>query len=194
MAFKYYLNMEQLMLDAAKEHISNMSDNNCKEDTFLDYDKISNNLKNGFIVITMLISFIESFLNSIIYLYIDEKADLRKDINEKMKIIFDYYEKDKRCITKTTLWMKYKETANVRNELIHFKKCFMAYGGDIPDVNIGGKLIGEYFIKSEMMKIYDNHKMLAKMIANELGLQVFNDVKIFQCDEAVEPCHYVLRK
>ncbi|MBO5478690.1 MAG: hypothetical protein J6A04_03125 [Clostridia bacterium] len=62
MAFGYYMNMERIALDIAKEHTENMTNDNMEDDVFLDENKLENNIKNGFIVITQLITFIESFL------------------------------------------------------------------------------------------------------------------------------------
>lgn len=66
MAFEYFMNMERISIDIAKEHLEKMTNDNMEDDVFLDEDKLKNNIKNGFIIITQLITFIESYLNTIL--------------------------------------------------------------------------------------------------------------------------------
>ena len=61
MAFSFYMNMERLSLEIAESHISNMTNNNYEDDCFLKEQDLINNIKNGFVVITQLSCFFESF-------------------------------------------------------------------------------------------------------------------------------------
>lgn len=65
MAFGFYLNMEALSLKIARKHIDEMVENfRYMEDCFLDDEKLILNLENGFVALTQLCCFYESFLNT----------------------------------------------------------------------------------------------------------------------------------
>ena len=95
MSFGYYMNMERLSLEIAKEHVEMMEENiqDSQICEFIDIDKMITNIKNGFVVITQLVTFIESFLNTIITTCMIEKNELflKMSIDEKVEIICLYY-------------------------------------------------------------------------------------------------------
>lgn len=84
------MNMEKLTLEIINEHILFMTDYNYEFETFLSIDKLTNNMKNGFIIITQLNCFIESFLNTIINSCMDYNGEslLKCNIEEKMDLFF----------------------------------------------------------------------------------------------------------
>ncbi|MBQ9608792.1 MAG: hypothetical protein IJV15_05010 [Lachnospiraceae bacterium] len=90
MADSYFFNMEKLSLNVAKEHIQMMTEDIGYCDNFFDEEKLVNNLKNGFVALTMLNCFVESFVNSIIdsCMKYDEEVLLKCSIEEKIEIIF----------------------------------------------------------------------------------------------------------
>lgn len=188
MSFGFFLNMEKLSLDIAKTHISNMTNNNMFDDIFLDNDKLINNLHNGFVVITQLNTFFESFLNTILDKCIgyNGEALLKASIPEKIEIIFMYYKKDFSIIKSQHPWEVFRKVTKVRNEMIHFKKTNIGQGSGIPDFNIGGIRAKDFFTKDNMEHFIHEIIALGDSIATELNLKVEHDINIFECD-AVSP-------
>lgn len=111
MSFGNFMNMEKLTLEIIDEHISYMTDNNYEFETFLSIDKLTNNMKNGFVIITQLSCFIESFLNTIINSCMDYNGEslLKCNIEEKMDLVFLYYKKKWSNIKGQNPWAIYKK-------------------------------------------------------------------------------------
>ena len=106
MAFGYYMNMERMTLDIAREHLNYMTNDNMLYDVFLDEIKLINNVKNGFIIITQLNVFVESFVNTILNKCIGYNKEqlLKTSVDEKLEIIFLYYKKDFSIIKSQHMW------------------------------------------------------------------------------------------
>ena len=68
MTYGNYMNMEKLSLEIAEENINKMSESNYQAELpeFVDADEFTKNLKYGYIVVTMLSSYIESSINTIL--------------------------------------------------------------------------------------------------------------------------------
>lgn len=128
MSFGYYMNMEKISLEIAEEHIDFMEDNLLDEklNDCLDIDKTILNIKNGFVAITQLVTFIESFLNTIITTCMlnENELFLKMNIEEKLELICMYYKKDSKEIKSKHYWGDFKKMNKIRNELIHYKKRF----------------------------------------------------------------------
>lgn len=184
MAFGYFMNMEKLSLTIAEKHVLHMTNNNYIDDCFLDTDKLVNNLENGFVAITQLSCFFESFLNTIINacMNYDGEALLKCSVDEKIDIIFMHYQKDWNNIKGQNPWQIYKSTNRVRNEMIHFKKNHIGFGSGIPNFNLGGQRVAEFFTKGNMEKVYKGYIQLTELIAMELGLSIFKQINIFEGD------------
>ena len=184
MAFGNFMNMEKLTLEIIDEHISCMTDENYEFETFLSIDKLANNMKNGFVIITQLSCFIESFLNTIINSCMNYNGDslLKCNIEEKIDLIFLYYKKEWNRIKGQNPWSVYKRTTKVRNEMIHFKRTYIGDGTGIPDFEIGGQNVSQFFAQANMMLLTEQHIKLAKLIAEELGLSIYEEGNIFECD------------
>ena len=97
MAFGFYMNMERLSINIAQRHVDLMTNDNIdtENDPFLDEKKLLNNIENGFVAITQMSCYIESFLNTIINSCIgyDDEILLKCSIKEKIDIIFLHYGK-----------------------------------------------------------------------------------------------------
>lgn len=196
MAFGYFMNMEKLTLEIVENHISLMTDDNYEFETFLDINKLTNNIKNGFVIITQLNCFIESFLNTIISscMNYNGEALLKCNIEEKMDLIFMYYKKGWEVIRGQNLWSMYKKTTKVRNEMIHFKKTYIGDGTGIPDFQIGGQYVAKFFTQRNMNLLRDEHIKLAELIAEAIGLLIYNEGNIFECDGRDGLVNYVYDK
>ena len=193
MAFGYYMNMERIALDIAKEHVENMTDDNMEDDIFLDEEKLKNNVKNGFIVITQLIAFIESYLNTILNTCVkySGKELLKSSIEEKLEIIFLYYKKDLSIIKSQHYWECFRKILKVRNEMIHFKITDIGMGTGIPNFSFAGIEAKSFFTKHTMQDSIDKIIILGDLIAEELKLKVFHDINIFECDGVDGLVNYV---
>lgn len=193
MSFSYYLNMEQLSLQIAKQHILNMTDTIYCDDVGLDWEKSINNIQNGFVVVTQLNCYIESFLNTIINACIgyDKELLLKCSIDEKIELIFMHYNKSFDEIKGQHTWGSFRKTQKIRNEMIHFKKTYIGDGTEIPNFELGRQNVADFFTKGNMQKTLQEHVALAKSIANTLGLRIYESVEIFQCDGMDDLVNYV---
>lgn len=178
MSISLYLSIEKISLENAEEHISKMTNNNYdffnNDISSLNLQYFENNIKNGFIVLTMLISFLEGLLNSIILYCIhqDDPCILSKNIAEKVDYICSIYKKNKVQIKGDKLWQIHKETTKVRNALVHYKYSKLGEGTFIPDFVIADQHVGEYFTQNNMVDLYDNYQELSKLISETFGLKL----------------------
>lgn len=193
MAFGFFMNMEIMSLEIAREHIAVMTNDNMEDDVFLEDKKIINNIKNGFVVITQLSAFFESFLNTILSKCIcyDGENLLKCSIEEKMDIIFMYYKVDLNEIKSQYPWEVYRKTTKIRNEMIHFKETYIGDGSGIPDFVIGKTSVNKYFTKDNMEKVLKQYIILGNLIASTLGLKIADNIRIFMCDGEDEIVNYV---
>ena len=186
MAFGYYMNMEKMSLEIAGEHIELMEENiqDMQICEFLDIDKLIRNIKDGFVVITHLITFVESFFNTIINTCMQENNELllKMSIDEKLEIICLYYKVKSSQIKSIHYWGTFRTINKVRNELIHYTKSFICDCTAIQDFNIAGISVKEFFIKSNMDKIMEHIIQLGNHISKVLGLTINKDVSIIECD------------
>ncbi len=184
MSFGMYLNMEKLSITIAQKHIQNMTDDNFFDDCFLDDKKLLNNLENGFVTITQLSCLIESFLNTIINSCIgyDDEILLKCSIEEKIEIIYMYYGKDFSVIRSQNPWSTYKKITKVRNNMIHFKKTYIGDGSGTPDFILGGESVSNFFTKQNLEKALTDLIKLTHLIADSIGLKIFESINIIECD------------
>lgn len=184
MAFGFFFNMEKLSLIIAENHIHNMTNNNYEDDVFLDSRNLLINLENGFVALTQLNCYFESFLNTIINscMHYDGEIILKCSIEEKLEIIFMHYERSYARIKSLHCWELYRTATSVRNEMIHFKKTYIGEGSWIPNFKLGKVFVAEYFTKDNIMKTYEGYVYLCHEIANVLGLEIFDKVDVFECD------------
>ena len=196
MAWGFFMNMERLSLDIAKEHAKSMTNDNEEDEISLDELKLENNIKNGFIVITQLNTFIESFLNTILMNCIGYNAEelLKTSTDEKLEIIFLYYGKDLSIIKGQHTWERYRKILKVRNEMIHFKKSYIGESSFIPNFRIANIEVKTFFTKDFMENSIEQIILLGDKIAEELGLNVFHNINIFECDARDGLVSYVYDK
>lgn len=111
MAFGYFMNMEKLSLTIVEKHISCMTNDNYENDCCLDMQKIINNIENGFVIITQLSCYFESFLNTIINacMNYDGEVLLKCSVEEKIDFIFMHYQKDWQIVKGQNPWAVYKK-------------------------------------------------------------------------------------
>lgn len=201
MAFSFYLNTEKLTLEIAQQHIECMTDQNHAvfdgviDDIYIDDVAFKNNLANGFVAITQLSCFFESFLNTILNSCINYSGEdlLKCNTNEKIELIFLYYNKDFTPIKSTHNYEVYRITTKVRNELIHFKNTYIGDSSGLFNFELCKNIkVGDYFTKRNLSNIYENYIDLSKAIANALGLLIYDDVDIFACDGRDMLINYVM--
>ena len=196
MAVEYYMNMERLTLDIANEHLKNMTNDNMEDDIWLNKETLENNIKNGFIIVTQLITFIDSFLNTILSncMQCNKLNILRKNIDEKINIIFSYYKKDFSPIKEQDCWQGFDKIRSIRNNLIHYKKTNIGMGTGIPDFSFS-KIESSILFTFTYMEQFINHTVtLSELIANTLNLEIYKDASIFACDAKGDNVKYVYDK
>lgn len=184
MAFGYFMNMEKLSLVIAEKHILFMTDDNYEDDIFLNMEKLINNIENGFVVITQLGCYFESFLNTIINACMNYNGEilLRCSVEEKIDFIFMYYQKNWADIKGQNSWAVYKKATKVRNEMIHFKKTYIGDGTGIPNFKLGGQGVAEFFTKPNMEMVKNGYIDLSELIAKNLNLKIFTNIDVFESD------------
>lgn len=186
MACGYYMNMERIAVEIAMEHIELMEENIQDENfvEFLDLDKVAKNIKNGFVIISQSITFIESFFNTIINKCMMQNTDLllKMSIEEKLEVVCLYYKKNSLEIKGTHYWEMFRKMSKIRNELVHFKRSYICECTAIQDFNIANISVKEFFIKSNMKKALKQIIDLGGRIANVLDLKVRSDIGIIECD------------
>ena len=178
-----YLSMEKVSLEVAREVIDKMTNDNFDQydEHFksINIDNFTSNLKNGFVVLTMLSSFIEVFLNTIITsAELPDSSLLYSTVDKKVDCLSEYYAKKKTAIKGGVLWARFKSANDVRNSLIHYKQGLLGEGTFIPDFQVGGQLAGTFLTKEKMNEIYDNNVQLARLIADTFGLKIYQDIPI----------------
>lgn len=184
MAWGYFFNMEKLALTIAENHIKNMTNDNYTDDVFLSSEKLLVNLENGFVALTQLSCYFESFLNTIINscIHYEGNSLLKCSIEEKIEIIFMHYGKNFADIKSLHCWELYRIGTSVRNEMIHFKKTYIGDGSGIPNFKLGKVCIADYFTKTCITETYNGYVSLCKVIAQTLGLNIFEEIDVFECD------------
>lgn len=193
MAFGYFMNMEKLTLEISEKHISYMTNDNYEDDCFLNMKKLINNIENGFVVITQLSCYFESFLNTIINGCMEYSGEtlLKCSVEEKIDLIFMHYQKDWSSVKGQNPWAIYKKTTKLRNEMIHYKKTHIGYGTGIPNFKLGGQWVADFFTKESMETLKEGYVQLTKLIATTLGLSIFEKINIFECDAKDGMVNYV---
>ena len=198
MAFDFSLNMEKLSLKIADEHTRKMTNNNYIEDddVFLDEEKLINNIENGFITLTHLNCYIESYLNTIINCCMNYRGErlLKTNIEDKIEYIYLYYKKDIQLLKSLHCWEIFKIGTRVRNEMIHYKISSIGMGTGIPVFEIGKQSVDTYFTIDNMIKIYNGFIELSEVIAEHLDLIIIKNINIFGCDGATIVNRYVYDK
>lgn len=188
MSVGFYMNMEKMSLNIVKEHLQYMTNDNIlkgfEDLKYLDQEKLEANIKNGFIIITQLSIFIESFLNTILNNCVKYESEniLKSKIEEKLEIIFLYYRKELITVRSNNYWKIFKEMTSVRNEMIHFKGVEIDDGLGLFDFKIKNISVNCYFTKGNMENLIDKIIKLSELIAEQLDLKIFSDINIFQCD------------
>lgn len=185
MAFTYFLNIEPLSLQIAKENIEIMTNNNVDkyDDPFCNRDDFGNNIKHGFVAITMLTSFVESVLNDIIREFISSssKKHLNLPFYNKIRFISDNFNVDQNKLEDEKCYLAYDEMRKLRNALIHYKGV-VAYAGGIPPFEIVGVDLSDYFIKSNMMDVYNNVISFVRLYIEKCDLLINDEIDLFSCD------------
>lgn len=186
MAWNWYLNMEPLSLEIAKEHAEQMSNSNFLEG-YLDVDKTEpipddeaflNNLKLGFVAITMASCFFESSMNTFLrekFEYSPKGKVIHSNENLKMEAMFNTNPAIMRAIKGSHRWKNWQRLKRVRNELIHYKNNspeFMSSQPLIDKWKIGNEPIGYFFTKSSILELIDDVESVVNQIASAIDLTI----------------------
>lgn len=203
MAFRLYFNMEKLSLEIIDSQIKLMNNDNFMKSSkevyydpeTIDENKIDKNVKSGFVVLVMLETYLESFLNNIISTCISElnlNENLRKSIDEKIKLIYTHFNTSKKSLKNGKDWQDYKKLKEIRNEMVHFKNPFISYGTNFGNFEIGGQKIADVFMRDFLLALKYSMINITNQIAHDLNLVINDEVQIFDFDESSTGGKYVL--
>lgn len=196
MSFGYYMNMEKLALSIAQEHIEHMDNENTtwtEGCPVLDTNKFQKNIESGFVVITQLNCYFESFLNTILNACMDYDGEvlLRCSIEEKIHIIFMYYQKPWETIKGQNCWSVFRKTTTMRNNLMHYKKTYIGDGSETPSFALGKEDVASFFTRQNMEAIMRGYLELTEKITECLGLGLCREIGIISCDGVDPIVNYV---
>lgn len=201
MSFGMYLNIEVLALKIIRKSIMQMTESNNKTDEYgfdaCDESLFENNLEHGWIVVVMLINYVESMINTILRDCVQYKGEklMKSNLEEKLEIIHMFYKKDIRILKGNNLWNTFKMVTRIRNELIHYKDNYIGDSGvGITNVVIGKISLVEMFTKEKMNEISNNFIEFSKLLVYNLGLIINEDAYLFDCDGRDDLVSYVYDK
>ena len=188
--------MEKLSLIIAEEQVELMTDSNFNEDDdcFADRDLFVNNFNHGFIVITQLKVFIESFINTILTL--DEKydkIDCSKNMYYKLEEICKMNNIDYTALTESTNWHTLKILSKVRNSMIHFNDSYIGHSGGIGAFVKNDVYLDGFFSKDNILDTIKCIKKLSEEICELLGYQINSKIDVFISDGLGDPVTYIYK-
>lgn len=206
MSFSFFINMEPLLISIAEDNISKMWEN-MDDDIilgFLDHSKIEDNFRYGFIAITAIVNFVESFLNTIIrdcicskssigsklYAENEESIDiddmnkkLKLNITEKIDFICNHYEIEKSLIKGGKEFFGFSKLNKIRNNLVHYKIKWECEGISILDFSLSkNKTFKNFFQKESLNNELKNAKELCEKIAILSKLTMNRSAQFIECN------------
>lgn len=195
MSHKFCLNMELLSLSIAETCISKMTNSNysalSSEEAWPyahDEEALKNNLSAGFIAVTMLHCYYESFLNTILrdFLgYNPEGSVIKGGEAAKLEIIFNGNEDKLIRIKNEAYWRDAHRILKLRNHLIHYKNNMSDEYSSYPPIKsweIGNEILNDFFLKAEVEKCSNAIKLLVSDIAHVMNLEVGKETDPIICD------------
>ncbi|MBQ8984788.1 hypothetical protein IJ098_02960 [Candidatus Saccharibacteria bacterium] len=152
---------------------------------YLDNKKIEENLKHGFLALTAITDFVESFLNTVLRDCINSKESrgkLKESITGKIDYICGYYNIQKGAIKGGQKFAMFRKANNIRDELIHYKINWSSEGIGIMDFNIPeNETFKNYFTRSSFEKVFESAIGLCNDITCEAGLYINKSASIIEC-------------
>ena len=190
MATSFTMNLEVLALEIAVTHINMMSDSNTYFDTVAELEisdetAFINNIKNGWITVSMLSNYVESIINTILRDCVNCDSDglMKSNMSDKLDILYLYYKADISVLKKEHNWETFKKLIKIRNELTHYKRNHIGaigYGYGIPiSWRKPFEDVGEYFTRSKMSKVKDEILQFCNKIAGDFGLVINLQARLF---------------
>lgn len=188
MAHGQYLNLEILILEIINEQIELMEESNTAllNDGFEIYDetKLVINYKRGYLIVTMMVSLVECFLNGLINQKFvnDNERLLNSSMEEKIDFLYLNSGKSTRTLRGSHLYSEYKNINKIRNELIHYKNNFVGNSTMLLSTKIGKLDLGSIFTKKNMAESLEYINGFTQKIANDLGFQIDYNISAITSD------------
>jgi hypothetical protein len=188
------MNIEPLTLEVVDEHIDKMTEKNTIYDKDADLeimpeDILLNNIKHGYVVVSMLTSYVESTLNTILRDCVGYFGDilLKLSVDEKLELLYMHYKVNISTLRSFHQWETYTKMRKIRNALTHYKDNHIGYighGMGLPQQwSKPYDIIGDFFTTRQMRKAKnDTMSMLAK-IAEDFRLSINQNAKVFSCPD-----------
>lgn len=197
MSSDYYFNLDQLSIEVSIEHIKKMTDNNYVDQNkiLISDDALENNIKQGFVALTMFTAHVESFINMLVRTCWNYHGDhlIKASIDEKLEILFMHYTGGLKALASfknSKEYQAYFVNNRVRNELIHYKNPHIGGGTGTPNFKIAKMEVASFFTKKEFYRSYSKILGFRKQLATALGLHIYEGISIFECDAKDDPVHY----
>jgi len=195
------MNLEILALEIAVTHIGMMTDSNAYFDTSVELEisdeaAFINNIKNGWITVSMLCNYVESIINTILRDCVNCDSDglLKSSISDKLDILYLYYKADISVLKKEHYWETFKKLTRIRNELTHYKRNHigaMGYGYGVPlSWRKPFEDIDDYFTQSKMNKVKNEILQFCNNFVRDLGLVISPQARLFDDMEDAVPFVY----
>lgn len=188
MSWSTYVNLEIIVLEIIERELVSLHESNIESEdggvVEYDIDRLLDGYKSGYIIVTMLVSLIESFLNDILNQYFPENNErlLRQNIDEKLDLIYLFNNKNPNTLRGSHFYEQFKSVKQIRNELIHYKSSYIGDHSYIESISIGKYDLGELFIKQELSDYTVSTKGLINKIASDLDIELNYDVKPITSD------------
>lgn len=188
MSWSTYVNLEIIALEIVGKELESLHESNIdSEDAgVIDYNinKLLDGYKSGYIIVTMLVSLMESFLNNLLNQYIPEDNDrlLRGNIEEKIDILYFLNNNNPKVLRGSHLYGDFRKMNDIRNELIHYKSNYVGDHSYIASMKISKLDLGTIFTKDKMGKYIENIKKLVDKISLDLGVEINYDVNPITSD------------
>lgn len=196
--YDYYLNMEIAALEIVQEQINTLTDSNVSsiDDIYIDYKIFEDSLKKGFIIVTMLVAFVESSVNTILRDCIGNKNEklLRCSTDEKLEIIYLFYKKDISQLKSSHLWGKYAEINLIRNELVHYKYNNKLIYRGADQYKIKNMYLSDIFTKGVLTDYSNQIKDFISKISIDLGLYLNFDCQIVDNNGRTDSYFFINKK
>ena len=78
--------------------------------------------------------------------------------------------------------------------MIHFKKTYIGHGSGTPDFTLGGESAANFFTKKSLEKALSDLIKLTHLIADSIGLNIFENINVIECDGRDGLVNYVYNK
>lgn len=204
MACNYYMNMQLIYLELINDNISKIESDSTwsKCSNFLDNNLFHQNMKSIFIVVSSLIAYMESTINTLISLKIRtnnlySSINFKDNLEAKIEKIFKIENLDLSKVKSSHFYGTYKEIVNIRNELIHYKDSNIGLGPGVLKIQVNNHIYNKRklaFLNQKKIRDYENNILrLVELILGQVGFKINNKCQFIEADGIDDiRVHYII--